>query len=102
MLESGDAMKRATRYGQDYAYGRMGEYLGLAGDQSNRGVQAAGAIAGVGVNALNSMSSNNQNAANAASNAAIARGNANASMYSGIGSALGGLAGSFMPSSYGR
>lgn len=103
MLESGDAMKAINRFGQDYASGRQGEFLGLAGQQSDRGLQGAGAIAGVGMNALSSMSDNNQNAANAMSNAAIARGNATAGMWSGVGAGLGNLAGSLMaPSSYGN
>lgn len=101
-LQSGDAMKAINRFGQDYASGRMGEFIGLAERQSDRGIQGAGAIAGVGTNALASMSANNQNAANALSNAAIARGNANAGMWSGIGSALGGAFGALGGSSYGQ
>lgn len=104
MIESGDAMKASQRYGQDYAYGRMGEYLGLAGSQSDRGLQGASAIAGVGQTALASQSQSNMMAGNAMANAALAKGAANAGMYAGIGNALGGLAGSFLGgggSSYG-
>jgi hypothetical protein len=100
LIESGAAMKGITKFGQDYGHGRMNEFIGLAERQSDRGVQGAGAIAGVGINALNSMSSNNQNAANATSNAAIARGNATSNMWGGIAGTIGSVAGGFMPSSY--
>lgn len=101
MLESGNALKSAARYGQDYASGRMGEFINLAENQSNRGLQAGGAIAGVGVNALNTTTAANSAAGNAAANRAIAGGVANANLYSTIGSALGNVAGSIIaPSSY--
>lgn len=103
MLESGGAAKAAIRFGQDYAHGRQGEFIGMAERQSDRGLQAGGAIAGVGMNALSAQTANNQNAANALSNAAIARGNATAGMWGTIGSSLGGIAGSLIaPSSYGN
>jgi hypothetical protein len=95
MLESGDAMKSAIRFGQDYGYSQgLMPYIGLAENQTNRGVQSAGAIAGVGMNALNSISASNTASGNAIANAALARGGANSNMYAGIGSALGGFAGS--------
>lgn len=100
-LQSGAAMKAINQFGQDYGAGRMNEFIGLAERQSDRGIQGASAIAGVGQNALASMSANNQNAANAMSNAAIARGNATAGMWGGIGSTIGSVAGSLMPSQYG-
>lgn len=95
-IKSGDAMKSAIRYGQDYGYGRMGEFIGLAENQANRGVQSAGAIAGVGVNALNSMANSNTAAGNAMANNALARGAANGQMWAGIGSAVGTAAGSLL------
>lgn len=94
-LDSGDAFKRAIRYGQDYGYGRMGEYIGLAERQANRGVTGASAIAGVSQNALSSMTANNQNAADAMSNAALLRGQANAQLWGGVGNAIGVLASSY-------
>jgi hypothetical protein len=102
MIESGDAIKSAIRYGQDYGYSQgLMPFLGLAGQQSDRGVQSASAIAGVGQNALASMTANNNNAGNAMANAALAKGAANANMFSGIGSALGTFAGGLGGSSYG-
>jgi hypothetical protein len=102
MLESGDALKGITKYGQDYASGRMNEFLGLAENQTNRGVQAAGAIAGVSQNALNSITAANQSAADARANAALAKGAATSGMWSGIGAGIGTAAGSlFGGSSYG-
>jgi hypothetical protein len=104
LIESGDAIKEAQKFGQNLAFTNgLTPFLGLAGDQANRGVQSAGAIAGVGLNALNNMTANNANAGNVAAQAQIARGAANAGMYSNIGSALGGLAGAAFPSasSYG-
>jgi hypothetical protein len=98
-IHSGDAIKAAQRYGQDYASGQMQNFLGLAENQTNRGIQAGGAIAGVGVNALNSMTNSNNAIGNAAANRAIAGGIANSNMYAGIGSALGQFAGSAFPTS---
>jgi hypothetical protein len=95
MLESGDAMKSAIRFGQDYGYSQgLMPYLGLAENQTNRGVQSAGGIAGVGLNAMNTIANSNTASGNAIANAALARGSANSNMYAGIGSALGGFAGS--------
>jgi hypothetical protein len=102
MIESGDAIKEAERFGQNLAFTNgLQPYLGLAGQQSDRGVQSASAIAGVGQNALASMTANNNNAGNAMANAALAKGAANANMFSGIGSALGTFAGGLGGSSYG-
>lgn len=88
-LESGDAYKRAIRYGQDYGAGRQDEYLNLVGTQANRGFGAASALAGVGQNMVNNITANNQGAADAISNAALIRGQANNSLYNSIGSGLG-------------
>lgn len=102
-INSGDAMKAAIRYGQDYGFSQgLMPYIGLVENQSNRGIQAGGAIAGVGVNALNSMTNSNNAIGQAGANRAIASGAANANMYAGIGQGLGTLAGSVFPaSSYG-
>lgn len=96
-LFSGDAGKQAIQYGQDYASGQLNNFLGLAENQTNRGIQAGGAIAGVGVNALNSITNSNNAVGQAAANRAIAGGIANQNLYSGIGSALGTFAGSLAP-----
>lgn len=95
MLNSGDAMKRALRYGQDYGAGRQDEFLALAGGQANRGFGAASALAGVGQNMVSDTSANNRSAADALSNAALLRGQANQNLYGGIGGALGGLLSSY-------
>ena len=100
-INSGAAIKEAIKYGQNYGYGRMGEYIGLAERQAGRGISGASAIAGVGQNALMAMSQNNQTAADALSNAAIARGAANTNMWNGIFGGLGQLAGG-LGSSYGK
>lgn len=102
MLESGDAMKRAIRYGQDYGYGRMNEFIGLAERQSDRGVQGASAIAGVGLNALSSQTAANNAIGSAAANRAIASGAASANMWAGIGQGIGSVLGGLGRSSYGR
>lgn len=102
MIESGDAIKSAIRYGQDYGSGRMGEFIGLAERQSDRGVQGASAIAGVGQTALASQSQNNAMIGQSQANRAIAGGVANANMWSGMAGAIGGIAGSWGKSSYGR
>lgn len=102
-LESGDAVKRAIRYGQDYNAGRQGEFLNLVGTQANRGFGAASALAGVGQNMVNNVTANNNNAADAISNSALLRAQANNSMYSGIAGGLGTIAGGiFNRSSYGK
>lgn len=102
LLESGAAMKAISKYGQDYGAGRMMEFLGMAADQSNRGLQAGSSIAGVSQNALNNITAANQSAADARANAALISGAGKANMWSGIGSAIGTAAGSlFGGSSYG-
>ncbi len=103
-LQSGAAMKALQDYGQQTALNNyFMPYMGLLGGQQSVGAGAASSVAGVGQNFGNTaaninagMGSNIQNGANSASNAALLRGQANANMYSGIGSALGGLASSFI------
>jgi len=101
MIESGDAIKSAIRYGQDYNAGRLNEFLGMAERQSDRGIQAGSAIAGVGSNALASMSQSNAAIGNSMANRAIANGKANANMWSGIAGGLGTIFGGMGRSSYG-
>jgi hypothetical protein len=101
MIESGAAMKDAIKWGSDYGAGRMDEFIGMAERQSDRGLQGASAIAGVGQNALASMSANNRAIGDSQANRAIAGGVANANMWSGIGSAVGGALGGLTQSSYG-
>lgn len=104
-LQSGAAMKALQDYGQQTAIQNyFMPYMGLLGGQQAVGAGAASSIAGVGTNFGNTaaninagMGANIQSGANAASNAALLKGQANANMWSGIGSALGGLGSSFMP-----
>lgn len=88
-LESGDAVKRAIRYGQDYGAGRQDEYLNLVTGQANRGFGAASALAGVGQNMVNNITANNQTAADAIGNAALIKAQANNALVNGISSGLG-------------
>lgn len=98
-LQSGAAMKALNAYGQDQASSEFGKYLGYLTGQQQVGLGATNAVMGVGTNYANAVSANNNNAGDAAANAALARGNANAGMYSsiagGIGNALGSLGSSY-------
>jgi hypothetical protein len=104
-LQSGAAMKAMQGFGQQTALNNyFMPYMGLLGGQQAVGAGAASSIAGVGSSfgntaaAINAgMGANIQNGANSASNAALARGAANANMWAGIGSGIGGLASSFVP-----
>lgn len=104
-LQSGAAMKALQGYGQQTALNNYFlPYMGLLGGQQAMGAGMASSVMGVGQNFGNTaaginagMGANIQNGANAASNAALARGQANAGMWSGIGSALGGLGSSLIP-----
>lgn len=104
-FQSGDALKELQNYGQQTALQNyFMPYMGLLGGQQATGAGAASSIAGVGANFGNtaaninsSMGANIQSGANAASNAALLRGQANANMWSGIGSGLGTFASSFVP-----
>lgn len=121
-IESGAAMKALQNYGQQTALQNyFMPYMGLLGGQQAVGAGAASSIAGVGNNFGNTAANINSNMANGstnilngmgaiignnadnASNAAIARGAANAQLGSSIGSALGSFGSSFFaPSTYGR
>lgn len=102
MLESGNALKAATRFGQDYAHGRMGEFIGLAERQSDQGLRAGGAIAGVGLNALNATSANNSAIGASQAARAVAQGNAQAGLWNNLGSIAGSAIGQLGQSSYGN
>lgn len=103
MLQSGATLKGLQDYGQQMALNNyFMPYMGLLGGQQATGAGAASSVAGVGQNFVNTaanvmghQSGAIQSGANALSNSAIARGVAGANMWSGIGSALGGIASSF-------
>lgn len=91
---SGATLKARQQYGQNLASNEFGNYLGYLGNQQNLGFGAASAQAGVGQNVTNSLvANNNANASNQA-NAFLAKGNANANMWNGIGGGIGSILGS--------
>lgn len=101
-LQSGAALKAASRFGQDYASNEYGKaYDRFNTDKTNQFNRLA-SLAGVGQMANNALSSAGQNYANQYSNlaminasnqgnAALSAGNARASSYSGLGNALGNI-----------
>lgn len=99
-LQSGAAMKALTNYGQNQASSEFGKYLGYLTGQQQVGLGATNAVMGVGTNYANAVSGNNNNAGDAAANAALAKGNANSQMYSGIAGGIGNALGA-LGSSYG-
>lgn len=92
-IQSGAAMKAATRYGQDYASNEFGNYMGYLGNQQGVGLSGASALAGVGQNYANNVSANNNSAGTAQMNALMYRGANNpfAAMAGMVGGGLYGL-----------
>lgn len=81
MSQSGAAVKSALRYGQEFASGEFGKYLGALGTQQDLGFRGAGALAGV---ALDSSDRFGRIAGDRADNAgalAVARANNNNNFY---------------------
>jgi hypothetical protein len=91
-LQSGAAMKAATEYGQNYASGEFGNYMGYLGNQQGTGLSGASALAGVGQNYANSITANNNQLASTLGNAALVKGNNNP-FAAGLGSLGGGILG---------
>jgi hypothetical protein len=100
-LQSGAAMKEISDRSQDIALNNYFlPYMGLLGGQQGAGLQAGGAIAGVGVNAANTNANISgqmggaigQNAANIG-NLALAQGQNKANMWAGLGSSFGDILG---------
>jgi len=100
LLNSGAAAKAALKYGQDYASNEFGNYMGYLSGQQNVGLQAGGALAGVGSNYANSVSNNNNANASVAANSALAQGQANANLWGTAAGAVGQIGGALI-SSYG-
>jgi hypothetical protein len=71
-LDSGEARKAFTRYGQGQANQSLGQYMGYLTGQQNVGLNAASAQAGIGQNYANSVGANNNYAAETTGNAALA------------------------------
>lgn len=76
LMESGAAQKSLLKFGQDYASGEFGKYLGYLGNQQQVGLSAASAQAGVSQNYANATTANNNNAANTQVDAALSLGGA--------------------------
>lgn len=88
ILQSGDAMRAATEYGQNFASNEFGNYLGYLGNQQGVGLSAGSAVAGVGQNYANNVTAGNtQDAANQA-NALTSRQNPFANLAGTIGGGL--------------
>lgn len=74
ILQSGDAMRAAQEYGQNFASNEFGNYFNALANQQGIGLSGASALAGVGTNYAGMVTdANNQNAANQA-NALLYRG----------------------------
>lgn len=74
-LQSGDALRALTEYGQNFASNEFGKYMGYLGNQQGVGLSAGSAVAGVGQNYANNVTNmNTQDAANQA-NALLSRQN---------------------------
>lgn len=88
ILQSGDAMRAAQEYGQNFASNEFGNYMGYLANQQGVGLSGASALAGVGQNYANNITAmNTQNAANQA-NALLSRQNPLANVAGMIGGGL--------------
>lgn len=98
--QSGAAVKAALRYGQDYASGEFGNWMGALSGQQSIGFGGASALSGVSQNIANNMGAISQNGANNTAQAAIARAQNQGALYSGIANVAGNAFGAL--SSYNR
>lgn len=88
VFQSGDAIREAIKFGQDYGSGEFGNYIGYLGNQQGVGLSAGSAVAGVGQNYANNITQmNTQNAANQA-NAILSKQNGFANALGTIGGGL--------------
>lgn len=88
ILQSGDAMRAATEYGQNFASNEFGNYMGLLANQQGVGLSGASALAGVGQNYANNVTANNNAASSAIANAQLAKQNPLGNMAGMIGGGL--------------
>lgn len=88
VLQSGDAMRSAVEYGQNFASGEFGNYMNLLANQQGVGLSGASALAGVGQNYANNVTAMNTQNANNQANAALARTNPFANALGMIGGGL--------------
>jgi hypothetical protein len=94
LLNSGAAQKAALRFGQDYASNEYNNRFNQLASQQGVGLSAGNALAGVSNTYANQVTSQNNANASAQMNAALLRGQTNASMWGNIGGAIGGMFGS--------
>lgn len=88
VLQSGDAMRAAQEYGQNFASNEFGNYMGMLANQQGVGLSGASAVAGVGQNYANNITQmNTQDAANQA-NALLSRQNPLANVAGMVGGGL--------------
>lgn len=88
-LRGGGALRALTRYGQDYATTRFGDWRAGLGVPAGYGSSAVAQGNQASQNYANNFSNASQNFATAYGNNAIAAGNARASAYGGTANALG-------------
>lgn len=99
--QSGAAAKALMRYGQDYASGEFGNYLGYVDNQQKLGLNAAGTLANRGAGYANSMSSIYDTLGSTRANSELQQGAAWSDAISSLGSIFGmGMGGG--GSSYGQ
>lgn len=73
LLDSGAAQKALLRYGQTFASGEFGNYLGALQNQQGVGLNAASAQTGVAQNYANASNANNNMAAEVQANAVLSK-----------------------------
>jgi hypothetical protein len=93
VLQSGAAQRAALRYGQEFASGEFGNWLGYLGNQQGLGFAGASALAGVSQGSADRMGAISQNNANTASQAAIARAQNQGALWTGLAGTVGQAAG---------
>lgn len=93
---SGDALKAATRYGQEFGTQEYTNAFNRYRTQRNEQVNALRTLAGVGQTTANTLSTAGQNAATQAGKAIGAGGDARASQYMGMANAFAGGVNSYL------
>ena len=101
-FESGAADKALVEFGQNFASNELARYMDLLAGQQSMGLNAAGAIAGQGMQYVNGVTAQNTNAANAAANAALVAGQGQAGMWGAVGQGVGAIGGALSQYGMGR
>jgi hypothetical protein len=94
-LDSGAAQIALNDYAQNQAQGALAGWMNMLAGQQGVGLQAGGALAGVGMQATNAQMANNQALGSANGNAALIGGMANQNMWGNIGQGIGQIAGAW-------